>query len=87
MVDSAPFRPCALVRWGSRSALRTLPGYTGNLLGLRGRLHLLRTTDGVFLSYELTAARVAEVRLIPELLGGACLGDTLHGNSWKPRLP
>ena len=29
------------------------------------------------LSYELTAASVEEVRLVPELLGGVCLGENL----------
>jgi hypothetical protein len=35
------------------------------------KLHLLCATNGVPLSYELTAANVAEVRLTEELLAGA----------------
>jgi hypothetical protein len=41
------------------------------------KLHLLCATNRVPLSYELTAANVAEVRLVGELLGGARLGEGL----------
>jgi hypothetical protein len=41
------------------------------------KLHLLCATNGVPLSYELTAANVAEVRLTEELLAGADLGEDL----------
>ena len=40
-----------------------------------GELHLLRTPYGVPFSYKLTAARVAEARLVPGLLGEVCLGE------------
>ena len=39
------------------------------------KLHLLCSTNRVPLSYELTPANVAEVRLTEELLDGANLGD------------
>ena len=39
------------------------------------KLHLLCATNRVPLSYELTPANVAEVRLTDELLDGANLGD------------
>jgi hypothetical protein len=39
------------------------------------KLHLLCCTNRVPLSYELTAANVAEVRLTKELLEGANLGE------------
>jgi hypothetical protein len=41
------------------------------------KLHLLCATNCVPLSYELTPANVAEVRLVGELLGGAHLGEGL----------
>ena len=44
---------------------------------LRGKLHLLCATNRVPVSYELTAANVAEVRLVGELLGEAGLGEDL----------
>ena len=52
----------AWVRWGSFSVYGV-------------KLHLLCAADRVPLSYELTPANVAEVRLTEELLGGAALGD------------
>lgn len=45
------------------------------------KLHVLCSTNRVPVSYELTAANVAEVRLIGELLGGARLGEDL-ARSW-----
>ena len=50
----------AWVRWGSFAVYGV-------------KLHLLCATNRVPLSYELTAANVAEVRLVGELLGGARL--------------
>jgi hypothetical protein len=41
------------------------------------KLHLLCSTNRVPLSYELTAANVAEVRLTKELLEGANLGQDI----------
>jgi hypothetical protein len=52
------------VRWGSFA-----------LYGVK--LHLLCSTNRVPISYELTPANVAEVRLVGELLGGAKLGEGL----------
>lgn len=39
------------------------------------KLHVLCAANGVPVSYELTPANVAEVRLVEELLAGAGLGD------------
>jgi hypothetical protein len=50
------------VRWGSFSVYGV-------------KLHLLCATNRVPVSYELTPANVAEVRLTGELLEGANLGD------------
>jgi hypothetical protein len=52
------------VRWGSFSVYGV-------------KLHLLCATNGVPLSYELTPANVAEVRLTKELLAEANLRDDL----------
>jgi len=52
----------AWVRWGSFSVYGV-------------KLHLLCATNRVPLSYELTAANVAEVKLTEELLAGADPGD------------
>jgi hypothetical protein len=54
----------AWVRWGSFSVYGV-------------KLHLLCATNRVPLSYELTAANIAEVRLTKELLVGADLGEDL----------
>ena len=54
----------AWVRWGSFAVYGV-------------KLHLLCATNRVPLSYELTAANVAEVRLVGELLGGAQLSEGL----------
>jgi hypothetical protein len=62
--QSAGFDGAAWVRWGSFA-----------LYGVK--LHLLCTTNRVPLSYEMTAANVAEVRLVSELLCGARLGEGL----------
>ena len=65
---SAGFEGAAWVRWG--------------LFAVYGvKLHLLCATNRVPLSYELTAANVAEVRLVSELLGGAQLGKVSRGGS------
>jgi hypothetical protein len=58
--QSAGFEGAAWVRWGSFS-----------VYGLK--LHLICATNRVPLSYELTAANVAEVRLTEELLAEADL--------------
>jgi hypothetical protein len=62
--QSGGFEGAAWVRWGSFSVYGV-------------KLHLLCATNGVPLSYELTAANVAEVRLTEELLAGADLGEDL----------
>jgi Transposase DDE domain len=61
---SAGFPGAGWVRWGSFS-----------VYGLK--LHLLCATNGVPISYELTPANVAEVRLREELLAEANLRDDL----------
>jgi hypothetical protein len=60
--QSGGFEGAAWVRWGSFSVYGV-------------KLHLLCATNRVPLSYELTAANVAEVRLTEELLVGADLGE------------
>jgi hypothetical protein len=62
--QSAGFDGAAWVRWGSFS-----------VYGMK--LHLLCATNRVPLSYELTAANVAEARLTRELLEEANLGEGL----------
>jgi hypothetical protein len=59
--QSAGFVGAAWTRWGSFSVYGV-------------KLHLLCATNGVPLSYELTSANVAEVRLTEELLAEANLG-------------
>ncbi len=60
--QSAGFEGAAWVRWGSFSVYGV-------------KLHLLCAVNGVPVSYELTPANVAEVRLTEELLAEARLGD------------
>lgn len=60
--QSAGFPGAAWARWGSFSVYGV-------------KLHLLCSTNRVPLSYELTAANVAEVSLTEELLAEAELGD------------
>jgi hypothetical protein len=60
--QSAGFEGAGWVRWGSFSVYGV-------------KLHLLCATSRVPLSYELTAANVAEVSLTKELLAEADLGD------------
>ena len=62
--QSAGFTGAAWVRWGSFSVYGV-------------KVHLLCCTNRVPLSYELTAANVAEVRLTKELLEGANLGQDI----------
>jgi hypothetical protein len=62
--QSSGFEGAAWVRWGSFSVYGV-------------KLHLLCATNRVPLSYELTAANVAEVRLTEELLAGANSGGDL----------
>jgi len=62
--QSAGFEGAAWVRWGSFSVYGV-------------KLHLLCATNRVPLSYELTAANVAEVRLAEELVEAADLGKEL----------
>jgi Transposase DDE domain len=62
--QSQGFEGAAWVRWGSFTVYGV-------------KLHLLCATNRVPLSYELTPANVAEVRLVGELLGGAQLGEGL----------
>lgn len=58
----SPSSGAAWVRWGSFSVYGV-------------KLHLLCASNGVPVSYELTAANVAEVRLVEELLAEARLGE------------
>lgn len=62
--QSAGFDGAAWVRWGSFAVYGV-------------KLHLLCATNRVPISYELTPANVAEVRLVGELLGYAQLGEGL----------
>jgi hypothetical protein len=62
--QAAGFDGAAWVRWGSFSVYGV-------------KLHLLCSTNRVPLSYELTAANVAEGKLIEELLEAADLGDDI----------
>jgi hypothetical protein len=58
------FEGAAWVRWGSFSVYGV-------------KLHLLCATNRVPISYEVTAANIADVRLMKELLGEAGLGEDL----------
>jgi hypothetical protein len=60
--QSAGFEGASWVRWGSFSVYGV-------------KLHLLCATNRVPLSYELTAANVADALLVRELLAGANLGE------------
>jgi len=62
--QSAGFEGAAWVRWGSFAVYGV-------------KLHLLCATNRIPISYELTTANIAEVRLLGELLGGAQLGEGL----------
>jgi hypothetical protein len=64
VAQSAGFPGAAWVRWGSFSVYGV-------------KLHLLCAKNGVPLSYELTPANVAEVRLTEELLAEADLCGTI----------
>jgi hypothetical protein len=64
VAQSAGFPGAGWVRWGSFSVYGV-------------KLHLICATNGVPISYELTPANVAEVRLTEELLAGANLRDDL----------
>src|SRR5919206_4872755 len=64
VAQSAGFPGAAWARWGSFSVYGV-------------KLHLICATNGVPLSYELTPANVAEVRLTEELLAEADLPDDL----------
>ena len=62
VVQSAGFEGAQWARWGSFA-----------VYGMK--LHLLCSTNRVPLSYELTAANVADVLLVRELLAGAGFGE------------
>jgi hypothetical protein len=62
--QSAGFEGAAWVRWGSFAVYGV-------------KLHLLCATNRILISYELTTANIAEVRLVGELFGGAQLGEGL----------
>src|ERR671927_6236 len=62
VAQSAGFYGAAWVRWGPFSVYGV-------------KLHLLCATNRVPLSYELTAANVAEIKLTEELLAEAGLGE------------
>jgi Transposase DDE domain len=64
VAQSSGFPGAGWVRWGSFSVYGV-------------KLHLLCATNGVPISYELTPANVAEVRLTEELLAEANLRDDL----------
>jgi hypothetical protein len=74
--QSAGFAGAAWVRWGSFAVYGV-------------KLHLICATNRVPLSYELTPANAAEVRLTEELLAGARLKKDLAraGSLWGPGLP
>lgn len=62
VAQSADFEGAQWARWGS--------------FAVHGmKLHLLCSTNRVLLSYELTAANVADVLLVRELLAGAGFGE------------
>ena len=60
----------AWVRWGSFSVYGV-------------KLHVLCSTNGVPICYELTPANVADVSLTEELIAEAALGDGWRGGSWE----
>jgi hypothetical protein len=60
--QSAGFEGAAWVKWGSFAVYGV-------------KLHLLCSTNRIPLSYELTAANVAEALLVRELVAGAGLGE------------
>ena len=60
--QGAGFGGAAWVRWGSSSVYGV-------------KLHLVCATNGVSLSYELTAANIADVRLAEELINEAKLAE------------
>jgi hypothetical protein len=62
--QSAGFEGATWVRWGSFAVYGV-------------KLHLLCATNRIPISYELTTANIAEIRLVGELLGGAQLGEGL----------
>lgn len=62
--QSAGFEGATWVRWGSFAVYGV-------------KLHLLCATNRILISYELTTANIAEVRLVGELFGGAQLGEGL----------
>lgn len=64
VAQSAGFDGAAWVRWGSFSVYGV-------------KLHMICSTNRVPVSYELTAANVADVRLVGELLGESRLGEDL----------
>ena len=62
VAQSAGFEGAARVKWGSFAVYGV-------------KLHLICSTNRVALSYELTAANVADVLLVQELLAGAGLEE------------
>ena len=62
VAQSAGFDGAAWVRWGSFSVYGV-------------KLHLICSSNRVPISYELTAANVADIRLVGELLSEAGLGE------------
>jgi len=62
VAQSAGFEGAAWVRWGSFAVYGV-------------KLHLICSTNRVPISYELTAANVADVLLVRELLAGAALEE------------
>jgi hypothetical protein len=62
VAQSAGFEGAAWVRWGSFAVYGV-------------KLHLICSTNHVPISYELTAANVADVHLVRELLAGAGLEE------------
>ena len=67
--QSAGFDGTGWVRWGSFSVYGV-------------KLHLLCSSNRVPISYELTPANVADVRLAEELIEEAALGRRWRGSSW-----
>ena len=68
---------CILGRSLSPRVFRERPGRWGSFSVYGVKLHLICATNGASISYELTPANVAEVRLTEELLAEANLPDDL----------
>jgi hypothetical protein len=76
--STPPCLPCCILgRSLSPRVFRERPGRWRSFSVYGVKLHLICATNGVSISYELTPANVAEVRLTEELLAEANLPDDL----------